>query len=187
MSFATEKQAVIDVVKQRECNAATYIETNATSYEELLESLFEFAKTFDCDPTYLDDLLSLIDPAVLLLLGVYYDQTLASATNPKYIAKSTITTVTLDDSFSGTLEITYNSVITTVNVTGVAAGKRIVVAGGASVTTINVDTLLDSLVMKACNQYRAKVGIVKGTGTVTDTVKDPNVVFGGAECVTILL
>lgn len=186
MPFGSEKDAVIAVIKQRECNAANFIENNATSYGELLECLFEFAKSFDCDPAYLDDLLSLITPSELLAVGVYYDQTLASATNPKYIAKSTITTVTLNDSFSGTLEITYNSVITTINVTGSAEGKNVVVAGGAQVGTINIDAVLDSLTMKACNQYRAKVNLVKGPGSLTSTIKDGGAIYGGYECVTLL-
>jgi hypothetical protein len=190
MAFQDDKDAVIAVVKAHDCTAAHYIGRNAVDYPTLLDSLFEFAQTFDCDPTYLDQLLSLISLATLNSLGVYYNQVIpGTVTNPVYIAKCTIGTVVLNTAHPrGWLEVVYNSTITLLHITSGAIISGVTVSSDAVISTFTVDngSTLEALVIKNCGAHKGTVTSITEGSYIQELGVEEGAVFGGFTCPDIV-
>jgi hypothetical protein len=186
MAFEDEKQAVINAVKEKKCNAAKFINDNATDYLSLLECLFEFAKTFDCDTAYLEELLGLITIYEANAVGCYFNQTLASVTNPRYIAKSNIALAVLDSSFTGDLEIVDESEVDELDITDNITLKNLVIASDAIVDMLVIEdgSTVEGIMLKSCGIKKGTLNKIMSGSTVNNVVKEGDAVFGGYECIT---
>lgn len=188
--FAAKKQAVIDIVKARQCSAAIYIKNNANDYNELVDMMFTFAKTFDCDPTYLDALLAPFDDAVdLIPNGIYYNKTGLTVVNPKWIINSTGMIVTINGGgLIPELDIAYNSTVTSITVTGATRLDLLNIGGGSTVTllTANSGSCVSTVLVKSClSTVISTLTSISGGSCVDNIGVDEGAVFGGFECVTI--
>lgn len=184
--FYIDRQEIYDLVKAKGCRNALEI-YQTYSYAQLLEKLFEFAKTFDCDPTYLGQLLAVVDDAKRISLGVYVDKTGSSVTNPKWIVNSTYTTVTINQAIS--LEVVKGSHITNLIVDGSVVVPFLNIGSGAWVENLDVKagSCVDTVTVKVCPDpdtevAPAKLDLVTAESCVNDLIADPGTTFGGFEC-----
>lgn len=184
--FLAKKQQVIDVVKSKKCGEAQFIQNNANSYIELVDMLFEFSKTFDCDPTYLDILLSIFPDSDLIAHGIYYNKFNTTITNPKFIAKCINCIVVVNTGgLLKEINIAYQSTITSINITNNTTIETINIGGGSVVDVISVEagSCINGLLIKACNTFVSEVKKVTDNSCIKTVIVDDDGIFGGYECV----
>jgi hypothetical protein len=184
--FFVDRQEVYNLVKAKGCrNAAEIAQTY--NYAQLLEKLFEFAKTFDCDPGYLADLLAVVDDAKRVSLGVYLDKTGSSVTNPKWLVNCNYTTVTVNQPIS--LEVVKGSHIITMVVDGNVVMPFLNIGSGARLETLDVKagSCVDTLTIKVCPNPDTEVvpailNKITADSCVNDYFADAGTTFGGFDC-----
>lgn len=188
MAFADDKAEILALMRNKGCIDVGYVDSNATSYDDLLTLLRTFAKTFDCDPDYLRSILLSIDDVTLTSYGIYVDKVLASVDRPTWIVSSTITTVNMTaivgTTFIQTLEIHRTSAISTLNVNGGMEVGELVVSSDSVVTTLNVEvgSKIGALTIKACGARKGEVTTLNTGADIEDFTVDETAVFGKLVC-----
>lgn len=183
--FNAKKQAVIDIVKERNCGYANYINANGNSYSDLAVILLRFAKTFDCDPTYLDDLFAPFDDSDLTSNGVYYNKTSVTITNPKYVAKSTDIDIVVDAGGDyPNLEVAYQSEINSLVISNNTIVGSLNVGGGSTVTLLDVEpgSKIFALTVKACDTFNSTIDKIAAQSTIDNFGIDEDANINEIEC-----
>ncbi len=184
MAFEDDKEAILLLVKAKRCPEAKFINTNAGTYAELLEMLFEFASTFDCDPAYLNDLLTLIDDTILTGLGVYFNKA-GTQTNPKVIVNSNYTNVTIDAGGAyEQLQIFNGSVIDELIIENNTLVDILAISGGSEVTKLQIEngSCVNAILVKACQDFDSKLDKIVDGSCVKNLQVDENATFNGYTC-----
>ena len=184
MSFLIDKQIIIDIVKANKCPDAQFIQDNANNYAELAFMLFEFSKTFDCDPTYLETLLATIDDALLLSLGIYYNKNAITITNPKWVIKCTNVNVVINTA-TQEIDIADYSTVNSVLITNNIVVELLNIGGGSVVDLLQVDSgsFLTVLLVKSCGLNISELTKVKDGSCINNIGIDTEAIYGGYECV----
>lgn len=184
MSFATEKAALIDILKEKQCSATKDIYNNLNSYADIPTYYFKYAKAFDGDNAYLDTLAVVFPDANLQAVGIYYNKTGIIITNPKVVIKSTDVIINVNAGGDyGDLEIGGASQVDELNIYGGTNVASLAVVGGSVVDVIEIDpdSSVDSLLVKSENGQNSEVTKVIGTN-VNNAAASEDAVFGGFEC-----
>ncbi len=183
MSFSTEKQAVFDLAKTKNCNQL-YAIVEANDYTAL-SLVVEFFETFQCDNVYLENLLAIITDAELINAGMYYNKTQSLLTNPKLVVKSTITDIVIN--VDQTCLLLSNSTIG--KLTLGANVDYISIIGNSTITEIEMLSPFTTKLITAnsCDGAQPAPTITKIVNNlVEEFLIDKNVVFGGFDCTTII-
>lgn len=184
MSFATDKAAAINILKENECFATKDVYNNLNAYSDLPAFFFKYTKAFDGDNAYLDQLAAVWDDASLQAVGIYYNKTGTTITNPKVVIKCTNVTVNVNAGGAyGDLEIVGASQVNDLNISNSTDIESLAVAGGSSVTTITIDpdSSVDTLLVKSENGQNSTVETVSGAN-INNAAASPGSTFGGYEC-----
>lgn len=184
MSFVTEKAALINILKEKECTATKDVYNNLAAYSDIPRFFFKFTKAFDGDNAYLDTLAAVWDDASLQAVGVYYNKTGVTLTNPKVVIKCTNITINVGIGGDyGDLEIVGASQVNFLNIYNGTNVESLAVSGGSivAVITIDPDSSVDTLLVKSENGQNSEVTKVIGTN-VKNAAASPDSVFGGYEC-----
>lgn len=184
--FLTKKQQVINIVKAKNCTEAQFIQDNANTREELVEMLFEFSKTFDCDPKYLEDLLAPFTDAELTAYGIYYNKTGITITNPKVLIKCLNCIVNINAGGSiKEINICDQSTITSINIQNNTILGLLNIGGGSIVDVLSImpGSCIDVLLIKACNSFNSELKKVTDNSCIKNISIDDDAVYGGYECV----
>lgn len=178
-----KRNQVLALVKAKSCNDYAYVKQKLVTYDDGLRILFEFSKTFDCDTTYLENILAIFDDSELTGIGVYYNKTSGTITNPAMLVKCTGVTVNVTAG-SDEIDIVDGCSITQMNVT--ADVSLISISGNSVVTELVVDgSTVGGVIVKTCGSYTATLTKIKeqNGGKVFTVIAEPPAVFGGFECV----
>lgn len=186
--FFVDREAIYDLVKAKGCRNAHEI-ANTYTYAQLLDKLFDFAKTFDCDPDYLVELLNVVDDAKRISLGVYLNKTGTTLSNPKWLVNCTYTTVTVNQPIS--LEIVKSSNIQTLIVDGNVTMPFLNISSGATLQLLDVKvgSCIDTVTVKVCPNEDvdppvapATLTLISADSCVNDLIADEGTTFGGFDC-----
>lgn len=186
MAFSDDKAALLALVKAKKCRDMQYVAQVANDYPDFLSLAFEYAQTFDCDTDYLESLLAVIDDTQMVANAMYYNKVLVNITNARFVAKTSITTLTLTQNKN--VEIVDGSHIGTLVVTSLAQIDRVTVSSNSIVDLIQVDSgaAIDALLIKACGVKFGTVTKINSDSQVNNIIQDATAVFGGFDCPTIL-
>ena len=189
--FATIKNDVLNLIRGRGCKDTAYIDANTTSFEDLVLMLFEFAKTFDCDPGWLVTLLSVAEEATRVEWGAYLDATIADpdvVTNPNFIVRSSIDNVLVQNTggnkYRPGLEITNGSHVANLVISGGVTLGVLVISGNTTVDNLEVEegSCVDLLLLKGCDANLPTLSkYVKGS-CIANIGIDPGATLGYAYC-----
>lgn len=185
MSFATDKDAVIDILKEKRCNATKDVYNSLNAYSDIPKYLFKYGKAFDGDNAYLDTLMAEWDNASLAAVGVYYNQAGGTITNPKVVIKCTNVIVNINAGGNyGDLEIIGASQLDELNITNNTLIGSLAVAGGSVVDEINLEagSEINTLLVKSENGQNSTVTKVVGGAGIKNAAAPSPSVFGGYEC-----
>lgn len=184
MSFLTEKEAMLQIVKDNDCNAAQRLYNNLNAYSDIPTQLFKYTKTFDGDNAYFDEIAAVWDDAGLVSAGVYYLKTGITITNPKVVAKSTGIIIEINAGGQyGPLEINNLSEIDEIIISGGTHLDYIAISGGSSVTKITIESgsSVGVIMVKNTNSLDSSLGTVVSDAEF-EVFVDEGAEFGGFEC-----
>lgn len=186
MAFEDDKTALLDLVKVKTCAQADYINANSSDYDDLLDMLFEFASTFDCDQAYLTAILTIFDDAILTARGVYFNKIGGTIDNPKVIVSSTYTLVQMNVGGAvDELQIFNASVITNIVVTNNTQLRHLVISGGSTVTKLDSTeegSCVEIVLIKACATFNSTLDKIVEGSCVRNLGKDADATFNGYTC-----
>lgn len=184
MAFADDKQTIIDIVKANKCPDSHFIQDNANSYEELAFMLFEFSKTFDCNPAYLETLLDTIDDAILLAQNIYYKRTGVTITNPKWVVACTDVVVVVNVDRQE-IDIAANSTVTMLTIANSKTIELLNIGGGSIVARLDVQngSCVTVLLVKSCGIVTSELLKVTEGSCIENIGIDTDAIYGGYECV----
>lgn len=183
MSFATEKDALIAILKDKNCPATKDVYSNLNSYADIPTKFFRYGKAFDGDNVYLDTLAVLFDNPSLVAEGFIYNQVGAVLNNPKVVAKATYTTININTGGNyGQLDICDVSVIDEIIISGATRVESLNITGGSIVHKITVEagSQIDMLLVKSENSLNSTLD--KLSGSVIEVAVSEDSTFGGYEC-----
>lgn len=181
----TKKQSVLDLLINRDCVAARDISYNMNYYEDIVKMIVKWGKAFDGDNALLDSLLSIFTSGELNPVGIYYNETSGTITNPKIVAKCTGVDVTLNSGLNiRDVEIIGASTVGTLLIEAGTQIESLVVAGGSTVDVIEIEdgSLVDTLLIKSENGQNSTVTKIDGNG-VNNVYPTEDSTFGGFVCV----
>lgn len=190
-AFDASKEAILNLMRDRHCSDVGYVNGLAGSYADLVPLLFEFAKTFDCDPAYLVSILGEIPADVLTAQHVYLNPVLAGSTvvNAALVVGGTIGQVTLDGTsiaYLQGLEVHNNANISKILVRGNVRVKNITISSGSQVDELEIEagSVVESLTVKSCLEDNGGklLKVYADNDQVENLAVDPFAVFGGIFC-----
>ncbi len=182
-----KKNQVLAVIKTHSCADLPYVRQKLVTYDDGLRILFEFSKTFDCAPTYLDELLTIFDDSELTALGIYYNKTGVTIVNPNFVVKSNNVVVNVNAiPTENDIELVNGSSVNELNINGVAV-EVVSISGNSIVTKMTLDETasVGAIIVKACGSNTAALTLlsVPSKIQVGNIIADSPAVFGGYECV----
>lgn len=188
MSFATDKLAVLNALKSRNCNLAIRFESEIRTYTDMLFRFNERHKEFDCDPDYLDAILGAMDDAALVAMGVQNGKT-GALTNPKIVNGGTVSVTINSGGEIPFLYICGGATVSLITITGNTHVRYLEVLGGSQVTKIDVTqgSRIGELQVSKCTSpvLASKVTHLTRQSLVEDiSIDDPGTGFDGLECPT---
>jgi hypothetical protein len=184
MAFPAEKDALLAILKENNCNATKDIYNNLNSYADIPIKYFKYSKYFDGDNALFDQLAVLWDDAGLTGAGVYYNKTGITITNPKLVGKSTNVVIEINAGGNfGPLEIADLSQVDEIIINGATNVEYIAVSGGSVVDKITIEagSSVGVVMVKSENGLDSSVLKIDGPEQV-ETIVDEGATFGGFEC-----
>lgn len=184
MSFATDKAAILNLLKARNCRLAVRLNTTLSSYDDMLVRLFERSREFDCDPAYLNSLCSALDDAVLVAMGVHYNKT-GPIVNPKLIVGGTPTVTIQTGGRIDNFMVAGGANISLITITNNTYINYMEVMGGSTVTKIDVamGSRIGELHVSKCDTVISTVSKITEQSYIGDiTLAEDGAIFGGVEC-----
>lgn len=181
-----EKDAILNILRNRDCGAAKDVYANLVNYEDLVFFFMKYGKAFDGDNAYLDSIAILPDDIQMQAVGIYYNKTgPLTITNPKVVIKCT-GGITININAGGLyrdLEIVGASDIDDVIITNNTTIDSFTVAGGSTVNNIIIQpgSCILTMLIKSENGQDSTVNKIDGT-CVKNFGLSANSTFGGYEC-----
>lgn len=180
MSFETTKQAILDKAKTKNCTELySIIESN--SYDQLFSVLIEFFETFQCDVTYLKDILLLVPDSELTTRGVYYNKT-GNLTNPVVVVASVIDTINITTFIPRLLVVETD--IANINVNSPVG--YVSISGGSSVAELSVSASIKLVAIKSCYGLipNSVISLLSGKENISEITIDKNTEITSYTCPT---
>jgi hypothetical protein len=184
MSFQTDKDALIAILKDKQCAATKDVYANLNAYSDIPKFLFKYVKAFDGDNVYLDSIATVFDDTELVNNGIYYNKTGLTVTNPKAIIKSTNMIVNINSAgIFPDLEIIGASTGITINISNNTTVDSLSIAGGSTVDIINIQpgSCINTLLIKSENSQNSTLTKVVGKCVKNMGITEDST-FGGFEC-----
>lgn len=98
------KQTVFNLAKAQNCKDVKYI-LAVQSFADFVSLLLDFAQIFSCMKDYLGSLLSVFDTATLENNHIFFNTIQSAVLNPVFIAKSSVTLVTVNSASVAELHV----------------------------------------------------------------------------------
>lgn len=192
MSFATDKAALVALVKTKNCDIAAQISA-AASYDALLPFLFQEAGVFDCDTAYLNAVFSIFPDAELTSRNVYFNKLVAGATvtNPVAVINCTYDEIIINPGVEvplRKLEIMLGSVIQKITVTNTSRVWTLTIGGGSVVNLLDVisGSCVDVLLVKSCDPIFSTLDKIEQGSCVDEMGIDTGSTFNGYTCSSLV-
>ncbi len=181
---SSEKDQLLTILKDKECSAAKDVYANLVNYDDLVKFFVKYGKAFDGDNAYLDSIAAIFDDAEMVAVGIYYNKTSVTLTNPKVVVKCTDCIININTGgIFRDLEIVDASQITVINITNNTKIDSMAVAGASEVEMINIQpgSCILTLLIKSENGLNSKIDKIDGD-CVQDFSLSPDSEFGGFVC-----
>lgn len=152
--FADDRQAVYDIVKAFRCKDAKYV-FQQNNYEELFAWIHENCKWFDCDFSYLENILNVFEDEILIDNNICYNKTIVDISNIIIAAKVNITgTLTLDSGDTIPFLYIHDACnIAKISVENETTLEYLHVSGGSIVSLVDIadGSVIDHVAIITCN------------------------------------
>ena len=184
--FLAKKNQVLAAVKSKDCPDYQWVKNNFNGFVDIPKVLQEFSKTFDCDPAYLEMLAAIFTAAEMNAVGVYYNETSGTLTNPKFLIKCTGVNVVINAGGSfAQLDIADESDVSSILISNNTQLNVLNIGGGSIVDNLKTTggSVINILLVKSCEStYLSQLKNVAAGSRIVNVGVDPGATYGGIAC-----
>lgn len=193
MSFSTEKDSALTILKAVDCDLAEIIDDRCSDYDDMYAMFVMLFNRHRCNPELIKDFVAEFDQTERENRGIYYNISTTPIADPKILVNCAVASVTFTTTAVSDIEhyqviyVGQGSVIDKIEVDGGNTLHLLCVLPGGTVKILDgaADTTIEDVMIDGCDGAVGTVNVASDTTIIRNMQQRGGGYFGGYNCIDV--